>query len=853
MSRKYNNQVINIFTTVAGPVDVSSVRCGGDGVVVFKAIDSSTSVTFNVKDGEYLPVMISEVVSTTVPLLGLSPIGVIIPSVSTPAAPTVTLTAGDGQVSIAWTDGSNGGAEITAHRIYVNGTGMLPITSASPYVLTGLANGVDVSIEVTAINSAGESARSTASVASPASAVPFASVNADGWSVEYSTTPGSTNPLDSIAVSQAGFDDTGATTTVSETLTATQRVRQVYPNQASLSSNRVALSSELISTTTISGVTNNSTLVSPKPIVNWVMTSRVLVGDTVRVGVTGNHWAARSGRPFRAVVFTATDGTTTVTSTVTTMSVSTTGAGDVNAVLAYETDLNISTLANPADITINAKVYPWIGVEASVHDSSLNSGHREFSPRLFRRDTAKLAAPNVVYVATGGVDATGYVGTDPVAAAAAPCLTYTGAINRAREALGITSGSLDNLEIRLTEGTWSLSASATANTTNFCVTVTRAPGAIKANTILNFGTSNFQANVTYLRFKGLNIVRTGAFYLHNGSTGFCVIEDCTFNTNGSTGAIAQTGPQFFWNGVVCPAAMANILGPSTYSHAMIRGVDSQTSMGFFQGFLVAGSKFVGGSYSATGFSEDNSIIQFCSFRNTPSANATVSISGTVTGFSFSQNLIEVIHTTTSTPALRPSSDGNTNNLTHVLMDNITLAAGHMQAGRINGWYDETALTYRTHTFCRMRNPIVGSIYTKGDVFLGTNGNGTPDPTDAPLHTGNWAQLYAVGFKNVHSLFVQTGTNSLGAGEGQAYGGVGSLIATTQTTPQFSLAAGVNFTDWKATTTNSGTGAAVAGAGGGDYTLPSGSAFLGKVAAADEVFPYDLAGVARSRGAVGAYA
>jgi hypothetical protein len=97
----------------------------------------------------------------------VEPIGNTVTLANLPAAPSVTLTAGDGQVSIAWTDGSNGGAAITAHRIYVNGTGMSPITSASPFVLTGLANDVAVSIEVTAINSAGESARSTAQSVTP--------------------------------------------------------------------------------------------------------------------------------------------------------------------------------------------------------------------------------------------------------------------------------------------------------------------------------------------------------------------------------------------------------------------------------------------------------------------------------------------------------------------------------------------------------------------------------------------------------------------------------------------------------------------------------------------------------------
>jgi hypothetical protein len=88
-------------------------------------------------------------------------------SVVAPAAPSVTLIAGDGQVIIAWTDGSNGGAAITAHRIYVDGTGLSPITSASPYVLTGLANDVAVSIEVSAINSAGEGSRSLSQNVTP--------------------------------------------------------------------------------------------------------------------------------------------------------------------------------------------------------------------------------------------------------------------------------------------------------------------------------------------------------------------------------------------------------------------------------------------------------------------------------------------------------------------------------------------------------------------------------------------------------------------------------------------------------------------------------------------------------------
>lgn len=106
-------------------------------------------------------------------------------AVSKPAAPSVTLTAGNGQISVAWADGSNGGAAITAHTIYVNGAAMLPITSASPYVLTGLSNGVALNIEVSATNSAGEGAKSAAQSATPNNVV---SITFDTASITFDNT-----------------------------------------------------------------------------------------------------------------------------------------------------------------------------------------------------------------------------------------------------------------------------------------------------------------------------------------------------------------------------------------------------------------------------------------------------------------------------------------------------------------------------------------------------------------------------------------------------------------------------------------------------------------------------------------
>lgn len=96
-----------------------------------------------------------------------------------PSLPAVTLSAGNGQISVAWTDGSNGGAPITSHRIYLDGVLVASPTGASPYVITGLANGVSYSVQVSAVNSAGEGARSSVQSTTPTAVELVAPTNTD--------------------------------------------------------------------------------------------------------------------------------------------------------------------------------------------------------------------------------------------------------------------------------------------------------------------------------------------------------------------------------------------------------------------------------------------------------------------------------------------------------------------------------------------------------------------------------------------------------------------------------------------------------------------------------------------------
>ena len=238
-------------------------------------------------------------------------------------------------------------------------------------------------------------------------------------------------------------------------------------------------------------------------------------------------------------------------------------------------------------------------------------------------------------------------------------------------------------------------------------------------------------------------------------------------------------------------------------------------------------------------SENGSIIQFNRFTGQTAQLFDAGSSANVTNYSFSQNLVEV--TTTTVPAFRAAGDSQIGNLTHVLLDNNTVT-GYGSDGRMNLGYDETAgLVRRTHKFFRLRNTIGSNIYYKSDVFLGTNGNGTPDPVEAPNRIGSWSFGYQVGSRNNWTQFVNPGTNTVGTSEGLIYGGRNVSLGTSMTVRNDPL-----FVNYQGRT-------AVNGAGNGDYNLQAGSPCIGRATAFDEVFPFDLAGVARTRGAVGAYA
>jgi hypothetical protein len=90
-------------------------------------------------------------------------------SVALPAAPTALVaTPGDTTASIAFTPGAAGGSSITDYEYRVDaGAWTTGATSASPVVITGLTNDVEVSVELRAVSAFGNGAASAAVLVTP--------------------------------------------------------------------------------------------------------------------------------------------------------------------------------------------------------------------------------------------------------------------------------------------------------------------------------------------------------------------------------------------------------------------------------------------------------------------------------------------------------------------------------------------------------------------------------------------------------------------------------------------------------------------------------------------------------------
>lgn len=677
-------------------------------------------------------------------------------------------------------------------------------------------------------------------VSAPVYTAPFASIDADGAFATYAATPPAFNPDVSpvyTTLTRQGYDASGNTTSHSENIVITSRKRDVYPNQANPSPFGVALSQVVYSTDTAAGSpTNNSTQASPLPIANFTSVDRKLVGNSLTVEVEAYHYNYRAGKPVACVVFTCTDGNTTLTQTVSALTVSS-QTGDAAPVQVYAATFDLSSLLDNVNLTVNAKVYPWIGAVASVADSSLNSaGTRTFCPQVYRRNTSRFNSPPIIVIDPAGNDTTGGPAFTQGGADASPVLTLNGAWTRARAVLGTTAGSLDGLIIQGKAGTWELTASPTANTTNCDVIYTRHSSATRATAIFGFGTGNFTQGATYMRCEDCTTKRSGAFSFTMPTSGFSTWRNVTFDANSQASTQYWTQNHRIDGGVtvINPSTGGNLYSAGTHTLMLCRGLTYGGTNTNWQvdGYHVTGCDLSGVAIAYGTRSASNSIVSFNKLMKMGNASGdeiSVGTTADVTGFAMVQNVFEWT-SASATQGVGLSRDSQTANLTHIVIWHNT-HTGFYSAGRHNMFYDETTGTNRNHKLLSVVGNIFDQVNVKGDVYKLDGAK-----------VGHFQALYGVGWSGNFVMFIDANSGGLGTSFAPAYPGLSSSWGSSSTVRNDPL-----FTNYQGTTSGP-----TAGAGGGTYTLSGSSP--AKTIVPVSPLGFDLAGTIRAtnNGTAGAY-
>lgn len=698
-------------------------------------------------------------------------------------------------------------------------------------------------------------------------------VSSLGWDVNLATPPGTLLPMQTVQFLRAGYTTSATPTYYAENIVITSRVRLPWPNISVLNGGRCALSDFVYSTDLPIGGANNSALTSPQPVAQWVTVDRQVVGNSLTVDLVAFHRNGRNGSPVACVTGTATDGTNTATASTSTPIVLG-DANDLNAVIGYRLTFSLSSLSNNALITVNAKVYPWIGGSGSILDSSATGvavDGRGFGPRVYYRSTSLASSPPYAYVnATTGNDSTGVVSTTATTASASPFLTLQAAINKLRTTYTYTTGCI--IRIQASGGTLALGSTSVTSVQNENggeLIIQSDPAGGTAT--ISYGTA-FNTYNPYVRWQNLNITRTANVFFpygaYSGTNAKWTFQNVTYNGGGYSAVLTGANMALNLIGVSFTNASANILNTAsaTLGLLMVRGCSTSITMPTVEAFNMVGCTFANGMIRSSGSTRSpaGTVIAFNKFMNLSgtsvafgfgTSNEVTALGGTnpmtITGIAVVQNIFEKADTSNAA-SFRPSGDSDQFTLVHLVVWNNTFTGifGGGGLGRMNCLYDDqTNTTVRYHTLHSFRGNIHSQINTKSDVFVSTNGNGSPDPTDGPSHIGNWPFKFGVGCYGEFAQWVGDDGYpwALGSSFSQDYPGLLNNLGQSETVrndPLFIAYAG---------TTSTGT-TPVAGTGNGTYTLNSGSPCIGVIpSSAFEALPYDLAGTARTRGAIGAYA
>ena len=612
-------------------------------------------------------------------------------------------------------------------------------------------------------------------------------IGVDGWRAGY-TNPGTFDPEGDprlVVVTREGFDAQGQAHAFQDPLVIMGRVREPYPNEATMTPSDVSLSDFVYSGESVPGMANNSTRPYPKPQAIW-LNHDLDVADsaTYRVRMAVAHPHAQNGRPVAAVRFIASDGvnTTEVLSTQTDIA---TYAASGLSVPHFYADLDFSGLDAGALVTVDAEIRPWIGPSflLSTDADAYPSVNLTLLKVLNNRDGSY--GQSYAYVdAASGNDGSGVASAVATTAEAAPFATVGAAAlaisthNAATNSRTGVSGGI----IRLQPGVHTHQSLGTHAVTEVPLIIESANPALKAGTIYqDAGASVANGLPDKTKFRNLTMRRNAAgaaIFLDSaafsGSENMLVVEGCTWDDSG-LGApwnawIYRVGR--FWN-IDCDGQnLGQCKQFSTDFKACI-------CIGSGEGSLQSFTYHAVGCRDLDAFMFDNSVsgnvqqprgdfLGWNHFGQPTNAERALNLLRQIDdrGVAVVGNVFEHFGGTTG-PVYCISADGIVETT-----ENVTIMCNTVVGSRTNLLYQDAG-SARVDKYGRCRFNVDLLWNSKDDAFLPQNGN----------RVGNWAFQYRVGFRS--NAILEGSNKGTDFGPGDAWlGELGALgdISGSPTTP-----------------------------------------------------------------------
>lgn len=525
----------------------------------------------------------------------------------------------------------------------------------------------------------------------------------------------------------------------------------------SVSSGLYVASGATNTTTSSVTVTNLSIVPYQPPIGNWFITPRqLLTNTTFTLKALAMDANAQLGRPVKAMIFTLTDGTTTLTNTQTEAGIDRTVA-DEAVVCEHMATFTTTNLLSGVVVTGNFIAIPWRGTNvlntadgANAEPSTRYRPIKFVNDWKFATDITNSYGRSVAIVDPAGTSATAKVQryhewlaspTTNYFANAKDAYQAIYASNNTAGWLPVTRADAGGGIIFLRAGNYATSGNTTTPSGNIpeaLLTITADPSTTRTNVIIDGTSSNvrFRART---KWDNVTIAKT------NTSTAFSTedllwFNQCIFNQTAANWASSCTNIHVTYSYITNYPSMTPTGGPQTIG--LFRGNRMDRWVGTVTPTVFIGNvRYYTNNVSAmlvdndrTGVNEDctNSIV--IAFNRVYGVNQSVShgmnlygnADNNVTGTLIVQNEIEATHDGVSCVM-------NIGNSTSGTFRNIGQAY-NSYLGKYIGFYNDNTTNAPFYEACWRKGNVTINDNLKFDLFTTANA----------LRTNNWQVVWGVG-------------------------------------------------------------------------------------------------------------